>query len=75
MNLQINFGTCRGFTRKGLQKIFEDKKKKRRWNNDLRELGAPRPSEHLWVMYGGAKRPADYGRRIIREDGQYALLY
>jgi len=36
--------------------FFEDKKQERRWNNDFRELGAPRPSEHFRVTYGGAKR-------------------
>ena len=36
--------------------FFEDKKQERRWNNGFRELGAPRPSEHLRVRYGGAKR-------------------
>lgn len=44
------------------RKFFGDKKEERRWNNDFRELGAPRPPEHLRVMYGGAKRSAAGGR-------------
>lgn len=42
--------------------FFEDKKQERRWNNGLRELGAPGPSEHLRMTYGGAKRTLQGGR-------------
>lgn len=53
--------------------FFEDKKQGRRWNNGFRELGAPRPSEHLRMTYGGAKRTPQGGCTIWKS-GQYALF-